>query len=214
MRSIVITAAVVLGVISLGCGAVAMWRQPPSPGQRLALAPDLAAPAQPARLQPAQQPIVPVASIPLAGRGPASQPAPIATPRPPEPDVRGDRRPGRASPATPVEPAVYDVTWFGDPGQAWRTRIVISTGTDPRRRPAEIATRALGDNRDQVLYRATAFTAADGVIHIDARGAAIRGPLSDDWSPDSFAIHPDLSVEVMDDIHDPLQGHVNQVTKE
>jgi len=200
MRGVVITAAVIMGVAAVACGTIAYAWQAPPPGQRLALTP-------PTDLEKAQKAQGRSSSV-------SAPPAAIPTPRPPAHGDSDDPRPGRAIPRTSADPAVYDVTWDDGLGRSWRTRITIHSGSAALRRSADVATRELGANQDQVTYRAQAFTAAGGVIHIDARGAAVAGLYSGDWSPDSFAISPDLQVEVMDDSHDPSRGHVTQITRE
>jgi len=213
MRGAVITAACLTGVLAVACGVIGYLRLPPEPGQRLSLSP-ATTPMAPA--------LAPTAT-PQSGSRPAEAISPFTAVPPPQsiPAQRiaagtsgEDPRPGRATPQKPADPAVYDVTWDNGRGQMLRTRIVIHAGSDPLRRPAEVATRQLGEDRDLVQYHAQAFIAAGDIIHIDARGAAVTGMYSEEWSPDSFAIHPDLSVEIMDDSHDPNRGQVTQITRE
>ena len=118
--------------------------------------------------------------------------------------------PGRMQPAAPATPAAYRFHW-----DDYDSLVVVSEDAvagQPLRRPAWVVTY------DQagafvVGYRATAFRDAAGILHIDARKAAISGPQRDGWSPDSFAISSDGQVLSIDDRNSANTGRLTETTE-
>ncbi len=73
------------------------------------------------------------------------------------------------------------------------------------RRPARVETYLTADpSRPIVTYDATAFRDQDGELQVDARGSAVSGPWSGNWSPDSFGIDDYGQVRALDD--QPIGG--------
>lgn len=117
--------------------------------------------------------------------------------------------PGRETPAALAAPGAYRFAW-----DEYVSLVVIAdTEAGALRRPAWVVTY---DQSGSVVvgYRATAFRDKLGILHIDARKAAISGPQQDRWSPDSFAIASDGQVQTIDDNpeHPPNSGTVTETT--
>ncbi|MEK7412083.1 MAG: hypothetical protein AAB263_02065, partial [Planctomycetota bacterium] len=74
-------------------------------------------------------------------------------------------------------------------------------------RPAWVVTDDHPGGIFAVAYRATAFKAARGFLHIDARHADVFGPKAGNWSPDSFAFGR-TSLWTLDDAN---PGHVAEM---
>ena len=117
--------------------------------------------------------------------------------------------PGREPPASsPVESALI-VNWGGD----YHSLVVVGPGSGITR-PAWIITYQDAGNSLQVAYSANAFRDRRGILHTDARGALMTGPMAQahQWSPDSFAIFASGAVLTQDD--DPTHpGEVGAVTR-
>jgi hypothetical protein len=119
----------------------------------------------------------------------------------PQADAGADaHQPGRATPVAAAKPGNYHIVW--DDG----TESLVKVGkADGLKNPALVTTR---DKAGQVMatYQATAFVDDQGSTHIDGRGATVGGPQAQAYSPDSFAIHRDGTVEILDDQDHAEQG--------
>jgi hypothetical protein len=116
--------------------------------------------------------------------------------------------PGRASVAGATTAQAWTVRW-----DTYRTWIVVGPAAG-RTAPAWIVTWNVDTPEVTglaVAYRATAYVGEDGWIHCDAREARIAGPLANNWSSDSFAIHPDGRVRTIDDQD---RGHAGTVERQ
>ena len=121
-----------------------------------------------------------------------------------------ENAPGRVQPAQAAAPAAYRFHW-----DDYDSLVVVSDAPlagQPLRRPAWVVTY------DQagafvVGYRATAFRDGAGILHIDARKAAISGPQREGWSPDSFAISGDGQVLTIDDRNSANTGQLTETTE-
>jgi hypothetical protein len=150
---------------------------------------------------------------------PGPVPAPPITTSPSAQVPFAARSPGPAQVTTisnPVEEKTLEISWSDGDGGAWRTRITFLPAVDTGQGPvqyADVATRQVGEQRDQILYRARVSRGSKEHIICDARGAAVSGPLAQDWIPDSFTIAADDSVRIDDGMHRPNEGWVVQTTR-
>jgi hypothetical protein len=104
--------------------------------------------------------------------------------------------PGRAAPVSPAKPGDYRLVWSDDfDGQ--QTVVTIGAAVGAR----SLATVVTKDKDGNLLarYQATAFLDGQGTIHVDGRGAPLAEPHQEGYSPDSFAIHGDGSIAILDD---------------
>lgn len=140
----------------------------------------------------------PVSALEFAGPvwGERNRPAPT----PPE----GRSLPGRGEPSRSAEPVAYKVAW--DDYITW----IVVTGNGGLRSRAWVSTHNKSDGTLAVSYCGSAFRDDSGDVHIDCQRVRIHGPLAASWSPDSFAVHPDGSVRVIDDKN---RGNVGTATE-
>jgi hypothetical protein len=125
--------------------------------------------------------------------------------------AQGSTLPGREAPAALPEPVAVTFKWDGDENL---TRVVVGPACSDKgmRAPAWIVTYDLQDHV-QVAYRGVAFRDKNGLLHIDSRHAIITGPRSAEWSPDSFAINEDGTVQTIDDENRANGGTVTETVK-
>jgi hypothetical protein len=105
-----------------------------------------------------------------------------------------------------AQPGAYVIRW-----DDYRTDVVIEDSAGLLR-PTWIVTREAVSGKVVVAYRGQAFCDKDGVLHIDGRRAILTGPMSNHWSPDSFAIGRDRQVSTIDD-QPEHPGNSGQVEK-
>ena len=110
-------------------------------------------------------------------------------------------QPGREAPATTAHEGVIEFSW-----NSYRTVIVIAPGSGTLRLGYVLTFQDGGDL--QVAYRAAIYRDRHGVLHADARNALITGPVSAQWSPDSFAIFASGQVVTLDDHGSSEHGSV------
>lgn len=121
----------------------------------------------------------------------------------------GGNIPGREQPASLPDPVALTFVW-----DDYRTRVVVAPATTGKglRSPAWVVTYSM-DDQVVVAYRATAFRDKTGLLHIDARNAIITGPRRSEWSPDSFSIAPDGSIQAIDDKNRGNGGTVTETVQ-
>ena len=108
---------------------------------------------------------------------------------------------GRGEPqaAAPAQSIIID--W-----DMYRTMIVIESGGGIRRQ-AWVVTYDRASSQMVVCYTGIAFMAGDHRLHIDCRDAVLdRGIHADQWSPDSFAVNDDDTVDIVDDRLNSMAG--------
>lgn len=110
-------------------------------------------------------------------------------------------QPGREAPVTTAHEGVLEISW-----NSYRTIIVIAPGSGTLRLGYVLTFQDGGDL--QVAYRAAIYRDRHGVLHADARNALITGPVSAQWSPDSFAIFATGQVVTLDDHGSSEHGSV------
>lgn len=138
-------------------------------------------------------------------------------------DQRGDvvEPPDIPPPHAPAKPAAIILRW-----NSYRTLVVIDTSagllkpcwivtltTTTEQIPTLRGPIILARGQVVVAYRGQAYHDKDGILHIDARRARLRGTPGIAWSPDSFAITPAKEVSARDD--DPTHAsNSGEVEKE
>lgn len=132
-----------------------------------------------------------VAAVAAEDEIPLPVPMPLPLPLPLPPVAEPTTGPGRAVPAEPAGPRALHLVW----ADGNRSLLVVAEGRGLRR-PAWVVTEYEGEFA--VAYAANAFLDDTGRLHIDGRRATLRGPMHDQWIPDSFAVSGERVV-VLDD---------------
>ncbi|MFW5845620.1 MAG: hypothetical protein ACOCXJ_05275 [Planctomycetota bacterium] len=101
----------------------------------------------------------------------------------------------RSGAPRPVQDATWELRW-----NEYTSTVRVQDGQ------AEIITRHAETGQELVRYRAAAQRDENGDILLDGRGADLEGPWAHHWSPDSFRIGADGTVESYDDIDQPGSG--------
>jgi hypothetical protein len=144
----------------------------------------------------------------------ATAPATASARRGPRAMPMGMRYPGRVAPAKQLPAGRREVDWsFVYQGQTYNVHSAITVDDgDGLRRPAHVSTY---DDQGNLLvsYDGTAFLDRDGIAEVDARNAAVSGPMADDWSPDSFAIDQYGYMHSLDDVMQTGSGWKSAATK-
>lgn len=131
-----------------------------------------------------------------------------------DPVIADPLGPGRAPALAAATPLALEVHW-GDAEFPVYSEIVIQE-MDAALSLATVLTWTAGDDdpwqRFQIGYVTTAYRDANGAVHINARGASLRGPEADHWWPDSFMIDPQAggAVQVLDDAGNEGEGVVKR----
>ena len=125
-----------------------------------------------------------------------------------------------APPHAPAKPGAIILRW-----DRYRTLVVIDTSagllkpcwivtltTMPEQIPTLRGPITLARGQVVVAYRGQAYHDKEGILHIDARRARLRGTTGIAWSPDSFAITPAKEVSSRDDdpTHPSNSGEVEK----
>jgi hypothetical protein len=113
-----------------------------------------------------------------------------------EPAEESAALPGHADPVAPAPSGSLHILWEN----GTESTVLVQASPGSVRAKASVTTARKGEAAHATRYLATAFIDGSGTIQIDGRGAPILSTQPDGgWSPDSFAIRKDGTVDIRDD---------------